>query len=62
MLRETRIELSELLLVFNAKKNKAYLVLLDEAAIVLCSTMAMSLNCTGRIPMVWVPQGCVVHQ
>lgn len=57
-----RIDVTDLLLVFNAEQNKAYLVLLGEAAIVLCSTMAMALNCTGRIPMVWVPQECVVRQ
>lgn len=51
------IDLSNLLLVFNAEQNKAYLVLLGEAAILFCSTMAMALNCTGWIPMVWVPSG-----
>lgn len=63
MLRETtRIDLSDLLLVFNAKWNKAYLVLLGEAVIALCSTMAMVLNCASQIPMVWVPQECVVRR
>lgn len=60
--KRMRIDLTDLLLVFNAAQNKAHLVLLGEAPIVLCSTIAMALNCTGWIPMVWVPQECVVHQ